>query len=146
MEGDLFCNVHKIPEVSAPVFVIHGSKDQLIPQAHGEQIALKAKHSADPLYIKDGSHNNLEIYWRNLIFRRIGLFLDDIVLKEPVLGDMAAALGVRTPQVKLNKGPWQQGSNHKENYKHMIGVRGPGAVMEERWNKVEAWPQPSPEP
>jgi abhydrolase domain-containing protein 17 len=35
---DLFVNINKIPNVNAPVFILHGDQDQVISQEHGKEL------------------------------------------------------------------------------------------------------------
>jgi len=78
LPGDMFCNVDKVSEVSCPIFVIHGSKDPLVNKSHGVAVHSAAKHSFEPLWIEDGSHNNLEIYWKGAIMNGIANFLQSL--------------------------------------------------------------------
>jgi fermentation-respiration switch protein FrsA (DUF1100 family) len=42
LPGDLFPNVDRIPGVECPVFVVHGTHDEVVPFWHGEELLLAA--------------------------------------------------------------------------------------------------------
>lgn len=64
--GDLFPNVDRIPNISCPVFIIHGTKDEVIPFWNGEQLFFSApvQFRAKPFWIDGAGHNNLEVFFR----------------------------------------------------------------------------------
>lgn len=64
-----------IPRVSAPILILHGDADEVIPVAQGQLLSKSAKQ-ADFVTIHGGHHNDLSMfpeYWRGL-----GDFLDRI--------------------------------------------------------------------
>jgi len=83
LPGDMFCNVDKVGQIACPIFVIHGTKDPLVPQSHGKAMCAAAQRAYDPLWIEDGSHNNLEIYWKGSIMRGIANFLQSLKRNSP---------------------------------------------------------------
>jgi abhydrolase domain-containing protein 17 len=36
MWGDMFANIDRIQEIDCPVFVIHGTRDEVVPFEHGQ--------------------------------------------------------------------------------------------------------------
>lgn len=65
---DRFPNIRHIRRVSAPVLVIHGELDEVIPFAHGRQLYQAAPEPRDRLWVPDARHNDLlfvagETYW-----------------------------------------------------------------------------------
>ncbi len=64
MPGDKFPNIDRIGSIRAPIFVIHGTHDEIVPFYNGEDLFLAAsiEYRAKPLWIEGGGHNNLEIY------------------------------------------------------------------------------------
>ena len=34
--GDMFPNIDRIPRIESPVFVIHGTRDEIVPFQHGQ--------------------------------------------------------------------------------------------------------------
>lgn len=59
---DIFKNIDKIPKVSCPVLVIHGTDDDIVDWSHGKRLWELSKEKYDPLWIKGGGHCNLESY------------------------------------------------------------------------------------
>lgn len=80
--GDMFCNVDKVRELKCPVYVIHGTNDSVVPLSHGQALHAAAANAVEPLFISDGGHNNLEIYWKGTLLREIAGFLDFLSAKE----------------------------------------------------------------
>jgi fermentation-respiration switch protein FrsA (DUF1100 family) len=63
LPGDVFVNIDKIGDVRCPVFIIHGTRDEIVPCWHGQQLyeACAKKGNAYLPYVVDGAdHNNLE--------------------------------------------------------------------------------------
>ncbi|KAI3991824.1 hypothetical protein MKX01_038222 [Papaver californicum] len=59
---DIYKNIEKIPLVVCPVLVIHGTADDVVDCSHGKKLWEKCKEKYEPLWLKGGSHCNLEIY------------------------------------------------------------------------------------
>eukprot|EP00429_Kryptoperidinium_foliaceum_P089043 CAMPEP_0176200116 /NCGR_PEP_ID=MMETSP0121_2-20121125/8897_1 /TAXON_ID=160619 /ORGANISM="Kryptoperidinium foliaceum, Strain CCMP 1326" /LENGTH=339 /DNA_ID=CAMNT_0017538977 /DNA_START=160 /DNA_END=1179 /DNA_ORIENTATION=- len=74
---DVFQNATKIRKVAAPVFIIHGTHDEEIPQEHGLALyeACPAEVAYDPWWVKDGGHNDIEVNHSHLYFERVAAFL-----------------------------------------------------------------------
>ncbi len=57
---DKFVNIQKIPKVLAPVLILHGDADQVIPFAHGQELFNAVTHPDKlSLWVKDAGHNDL---------------------------------------------------------------------------------------
>lgn len=57
---DKFVNIQKIPQVSAPVLILHGDADMVIPFAHGQELFNAVTHPHKlSLWVKDAGHNDL---------------------------------------------------------------------------------------
>jgi fermentation-respiration switch protein FrsA (DUF1100 family) len=60
---DLFPNVDRMPNIACPVWLIHGTKDELVPFSCGEALFFATlpllRHK--PLWVTGGGHNNLEL-------------------------------------------------------------------------------------
>jgi abhydrolase domain-containing protein 17 len=63
---DMFPNIDRIQHITAPIFIIHGTKDEVVPFWNGEELWLVApkKWRTRPLWIDGGGHNNLETFYR----------------------------------------------------------------------------------
>lgn len=59
---DIYKNIDKIPLVSCPVLVIHGTADDVVDWSHGKQLWEHCKEKYEPLWIKGGNHCDLELY------------------------------------------------------------------------------------
>ncbi|WOL19389.1 protein ABHD17B [Canna indica] len=59
---DIFKNIDKIRHVNCPVFVIHGTADDIVDWTHGKRLWELSKEKYDPLWVKGGGHCNLETY------------------------------------------------------------------------------------
>ncbi|KAG0502165.1 hypothetical protein HPP92_002237 [Vanilla planifolia] len=59
---DIYKNVNKIKMVKCPVLVIHGTEDEVVNWLHGNKLWKLAREPHDPLWIKGGSHCNLELH------------------------------------------------------------------------------------
>lgn len=61
---DMFPNVDRISNVTMPVFVIHGTNDEIVPFWNGEQLflACQPKYRAKPYWVEGAGHNNIESY------------------------------------------------------------------------------------
>ncbi|XP_059284783.1 uncharacterized protein LOC132038072 [Lycium ferocissimum] len=59
---DIYKNIDKIPSVSCPVLIIHGTADEVVDFSHGKQLWELCKEKYEPLWIKGGNHCDLELY------------------------------------------------------------------------------------
>jgi fermentation-respiration switch protein FrsA (DUF1100 family) len=66
LEYSLFCDVFKnidyIKKIECPVFIIHGKCDELVSFSHAVQLYKACKYKYPPLFVKQGGHNDVEIY------------------------------------------------------------------------------------
>jgi fermentation-respiration switch protein FrsA (DUF1100 family) len=56
---DKFKSGSKMKDIHAPVLVIHGKKDQIVPFEHGEKLFQAANAPKLSLWVDDANHNNL---------------------------------------------------------------------------------------
>lgn len=81
LPGDLFVNRDRVPNIASPVFVVHGTHDELVPFWHGQEIFLRTRprFRARPFWVEGACHNNLEALLRadGAFFERFRQFLDD---------------------------------------------------------------------
>lgn len=59
---DIYKNIDKIPTVTCPILVIHGTSDEVVDCSHGKQLWALCQEKYEPLWLKGGSHCNLELY------------------------------------------------------------------------------------
>lgn len=95
LPGDMFTNVDKIGKVRCPVYVVHGTKDEIVPFWHGEDIVRNCRKNIayPPYWVQDGGHNNLEIVARQPFYDNFLKFLQWLEKEEVSddLKEMAAA-------------------------------------------------------
>jgi len=73
--GDQFTNEEKISSIRGPVFIIHGTCDEIVPISHGKKLYDLLEHPYEPFWVEGAGHNNLEIIARNLYFERFAEFI-----------------------------------------------------------------------
>ncbi|CAD7093410.1 unnamed protein product [Hermetia illucens] len=59
---DPYNNLEKVPKITSPVLVIHGTKDDIVKIIHGERIYKHCKNPLPPLWIHGAGHNDVERY------------------------------------------------------------------------------------
>lgn len=58
-----------IKQVKAPILIIHGTSDHLVPISHAKELYRKCNRAFIPLWIEDGGHDDLyefESYMKRL--------------------------------------------------------------------------------
>lgn len=56
---DKFVNIRKIPDVKAPLLIIHGDRDSIIPYWHGKKLFAQANEPKTFVQIEHADHNDL---------------------------------------------------------------------------------------
>lgn len=83
LPGDMFPNVDRIPDVECPIFVMHGTHDEVVPFWHGQELFLstRIKWRHKPFWITGAGHNNIEMLLREsgLLFKKLSEFFDHCV-------------------------------------------------------------------
>ena len=77
---DKWASIDLIGQVTAPLLVIHGERDTIIPIRFGRRLYEAAEGSKDLLVIPDGGHNDLPIFPE--VGRGIAAFLERLVLDD----------------------------------------------------------------
>jgi len=75
MMGDKFPNIDYAPDIHCPVFIVHGTQDEVVPFWHGQDLflALQQRWRAKPFWVEGAGHNNIEA-----ILRPSGAFVDKL--------------------------------------------------------------------
>jgi len=75
MFGDKFPNIDYAPHIRCPVFIVHGTQDEVVPFYHGQDLflALNQNWRARPFWVEGAGHNNIEA-----LLRTSGLFVDKL--------------------------------------------------------------------
>lgn len=78
LPGDMFSNVDKIGQVKCPTYIIHGTKDDIIPFWHAEDLVANCRQGIayPPYIVENGGHNNLEIVARQPFYDNFHKFLN----------------------------------------------------------------------
>uniref|UniRef100_A0A915P794 palmitoyl-protein hydrolase n=3 Tax=Meloidogyne TaxID=189290 RepID=A0A915P794_9BILA len=59
---DAFPSIEKIPRVSCPTLVIHGTEDDVVDFSHGVTIYEQCPTSVEPLWVSGAGHNDVEMH------------------------------------------------------------------------------------
>jgi len=59
---DVFPSIEKIPKVTSPTLVIHGTEDEVIDFSHGLAIYENCPRAVEPLWVEGAGHNDIELY------------------------------------------------------------------------------------
>jgi abhydrolase domain-containing protein 17 len=56
---DKFTNLYKLDRVNCPVLILHGTKDEIIPFSHGQQLFAAVREPKKSLWVEGAGHNDL---------------------------------------------------------------------------------------
>lgn len=63
----LLCfSIDKVPKITSPVLVIHGTEDEVIDFSHGLAIHERCPRAVEPLWVEGAGHNDVELYGQYL--------------------------------------------------------------------------------
>lgn len=76
MTCDLFPNVSRIKDVRCPTYIMHGTKDEVVPFRHGKGLydALAENIRYPPFWAEDMGHNNIELKMTTVFIKRLQKF------------------------------------------------------------------------
>ncbi|XP_046341169.1 alpha/beta hydrolase domain-containing protein 17B-like [Haliotis rubra] len=63
---DAFPSIDKVPKITSPVLVIHGTEDEVIDFSHGLAIYERCPRTVEPLWVEGAGHNDVELYGQYL--------------------------------------------------------------------------------
>ena len=72
---DRFDNLARIDAIAAPLLIIHGEADTIVPAAHGRKLLEAAKEPKRGVFIPGAGHNDLDAFG---LVERIAEFLDGL--------------------------------------------------------------------
>jgi len=75
---DIFANLDKIRKVKAPVFIIHGMKDEVIDVSHGQTLFKLTEGTPSeyaPWWIPNAGHNDIEYKFEAVYLSKLAEFL-----------------------------------------------------------------------
>lgn len=79
LAGNSFDNIAKIKNILAPVLVIHGTKDRIVPHSMGKEIFDAVKSRKKLIKIKGAGHNDIHDVYRQEYWSTIFSFLKNIL-------------------------------------------------------------------
>lgn len=76
MAGDKFPNIDYAPCIECPVFIVHGTQDEVVPFWHGQDLFMSIQQCwrAKPFWVEGAGHNNIEA-----LLRPSGAFITKLV-------------------------------------------------------------------
>ncbi|KAJ3434224.1 alpha/beta hydrolase domain-containing protein [Anaeramoeba flamelloides] len=72
---DMFENWEKAPKINIKTLLIHGEKDEIVEIKHGKKLYQLFPNTAEPLWIKDATHNNIEWKFSWKLYPRLRQFI-----------------------------------------------------------------------
>ena len=69
-------NAERVPRISCPLVVIHGTADMVVPCSHGRQLHAMAQKASEPLWVKGAGHNDIPL---DVILGHVGRFIASAV-------------------------------------------------------------------
>ncbi len=72
---DRFDNLSRIDAIGAPLLIVHGEADTVVPAAHGRRLLEAAREPKAGVFIRGADHNNLDTFG---LVERIVAFLDGL--------------------------------------------------------------------
>eukprot|EP00741_Cyanophora_paradoxa_P009088 tig00000145_g8800.t1 len=76
---DIFANLHKVPKIRCPVYIIHGLVDEVINVAHGRklhELLVKAgRNPPEPWWVQNRGHNDIEVESAAEYLKRLRTFV-----------------------------------------------------------------------
>lgn len=76
--GDKFVNIAKVPRLTLPVYVIHGTADATVPFWHGEALYAAITARKAKLFVEGGGHTRLAEYTGSLYWEKLKEFTDSL--------------------------------------------------------------------
>ena len=79
LPGDMFPNIDRMKHIQCPVLVIHGTRDEIVPTEHAEQLIAACPHGNKSIFLVEGAgHNNIESVAGPPLFQVIQNFIDSL--------------------------------------------------------------------
>jgi len=70
----LILSVELIDKTDAPILVMHGTKDRVVPIVHAKELHKMARNPVNPLWLEGGGHDDL--YAFDCYMKRLKRFVD----------------------------------------------------------------------
>lgn len=75
LSPDIFVNKHLIKQIRVPLVIIHGTRDEIIPLSHSEQLIQLTNQPSLLISIKGANHNDIETHFKNYILEAFQFIL-----------------------------------------------------------------------
>ncbi|EKX43977.1 hypothetical protein GUITHDRAFT_159758 [Guillardia theta CCMP2712] len=72
---DAFCNLQKMPKIKCPVFMIHGTRDDVVDFQHAKELFKMSRRPHRPFWVKGAAHNDIEISYFTEYCQRLQEFI-----------------------------------------------------------------------
>lgn len=83
LPGDMFPNIDRMKEITIPVMLIHGTRDEVVPMTHSKMLFRVCRSKVkSALYIEGAGHNNLETIAGVRLLEAIQCFIDNLSEEE----------------------------------------------------------------
>lgn len=96
-------SIDKVPKITSPVLVIHGTEDEVIDFSHGLTIYERCPRTVEPLWVEGAGHNDVELYGQYLErlkqFINVELAVNWLVATEEPVQDRIDLVVEDTPSV-----------------------------------------------
>eukprot|EP01112_Ceratiomyxa_fruticulosa_P001196 TRINITY_DN1119_c0_g1_i4.p1 TRINITY_DN1119_c0_g1~~TRINITY_DN1119_c0_g1_i4.p1 ORF type:complete len:201 (-),score=31.03 TRINITY_DN1119_c0_g1_i4:108-710(-) len=81
---DIFVNMNKINKIRCPVFIMHGTLDEVINIQHGRTLHSLLRNPYPPWWIKGADHNDIEARHYEPYINQISEFLKNVQPTPPI--------------------------------------------------------------
>jgi abhydrolase domain-containing protein 17 len=76
LPGDKLCSVDRLKNIWAPIMVLHGTRDEIVPFWHGLELYEQCHDkSCPPYWVRGGTHNDVELLDKATFLIRLNEFL-----------------------------------------------------------------------
>lgn len=72
---DMFPSLDRMHLIKAPVLIIHGLLDDVVPICHGKRLYQRCPQKTEPLWLEKAGHNDIELHYLSNVLQRIRSFL-----------------------------------------------------------------------
>ena len=79
LPGDMFPNIDRIGKIKCPLLVMHGTRDEIVPMQHSDDLFECSNSKVKTHYYVEGAgHNNIESIAGSKLFEHMQFFLDNL--------------------------------------------------------------------
>ena len=79
LPGDMFPNIDRVKDITCPLLIIHGTRDEIVPIQHSMELYNACGSRKKSNYFVDGAgHNNIETIAGSKLFETMQYFIDSL--------------------------------------------------------------------